>query len=65
MFSTMCKHLLLLLAFVTSAMLSLGCGSNVAPGVADAPDEPAPVMTEEEQNTEAESARNAAGQGEN
>lgn len=46
--------------FVT--VLSLGCGGGVDPGVADGPDEPAPVLSPEEKQTEAESARNAAGQ---
>ncbi|MCA9086303.1 MAG: hypothetical protein KDA81_19730 [Planctomycetaceae bacterium] len=41
---------------------ALGCGGDVAPGVADGPDEEPPAMSAEEEATEAEAARNAAGQ---
>lgn len=63
MLSNMPKYLLLLLVLSPFMMVSVGCGSNVKEGVADAPDEPEPVLTEEEQKTEAQSARQAAGQG--
>ena len=43
-------------------LIAVGCGGGVAPGVADGPDEEPPAMTEEEEATEAESARNAAAQ---
>lgn len=48
------------LSFVSG--LILGCGGGVDPGVADGQDEPAPVLTPEQKQTEAESARNASGE---
>lgn len=48
------------LSFVS--VLSLGCGGGVDPGVADGQEEPAPVLTPEQKQTEAESARNASGE---
>ncbi len=41
-------------------LFAAGCGGSVSPGVADAPDEPAPELTPDEEATEMESARNAA-----
>lgn len=44
------------------SVLNLGCGGSVDPGVADGQDEPAPALTPEQKQTEAESARNASGE---
>ena len=51
---------ILSLSFLSA--LNLGCGGGVDPGVADGQDEPAPVLTPEQKQTEAQSARNAAGE---
>ncbi len=59
----MCKYFFRSLGLLLLTVSSVGCGGSVAPGVADAPDEPAPVLTPEEANTEEESAANAAGAG--
>lgn len=41
------------------AVSSVGCGSNVEEGVADGPDEPEPVLTEEEVQGEIEATQNS------
>ena len=53
------KSVLLLIAFAFFPLFSVGCGSGVSPGVANAPDKPVPELTPEQRNTEAESARTA------
>ena len=40
--------------------LSTGCGGGVEPGVADGADEVEPVLTEDEEASEAEAAKSAA-----
>lgn len=62
MTSAMRKQFLLLSGLSLFTLYNAGCGGNVVPGVADAPDEPALVLTPEEENTEMESAANAAGE---
>lgn len=52
-------RLMLLLVISTSPLLGAGCGSNVSPGVADAPDEPTPELTPDERKAEQEAARAA------
>lgn len=56
----MIKHLLLLLAVSAVPFFIAGCGASGSPGIADGPDEPAPELTAEEEQAEAQSARAAA-----
>jgi hypothetical protein len=54
----MTKLIFSLFVLSTLSVFSIGCG-GVAPGVADAPDKPAPELTPDERKSEAEAARNA------
>lgn len=57
----MLRTRLFLLAVVPFFMLAIaGCGGSVAPGVATGTDEPEPVLTQEEEANEKQSARDAA-----
>ncbi len=58
----MLRKLISVLGLSFVSVLILGCGGGVDPGVADGQDEPAPVLTPEQKQTEAESARNASGE---
>ncbi len=58
----MLRKMISVFCLSVASISSLGCGGGVDPGVADGQDEPAPVLTPDEKQTEAESARNAAGQ---
>lgn len=49
-----------LFAFSVLSLACVGCGGSVTPGVADAPDKPAPEMTPDERKAETEAARRAA-----
>jgi len=56
------KKMIFVLGVSSVSLLSLGCGGGVASGVAEGQDEPAPVLTPEQKQTEAASARNASGE---
>jgi hypothetical protein len=59
----MLKAALLLISLFTCSMFIIGCGGGTSTGVADRPEKPAPVMTPDERNAEAESARAASQSG--
>ncbi len=56
------QSVLALIAISSLSVFSAGCGGSVAPGVADAPEPPPPVLTPDERKGEQNALKSARGQ---